>query len=745
MVANTTPPSPSRIIRWNWALILGVAVTGLIVGLALYGPALARHDPLQENVVFLRADQILRPPLQIGQLPEFPLGTDLFGRDLLSRLLWAIRPTLTLVLVVAAIRLVIGLGVGVTTAWFSGPISAAMTRLTETALLFPPLFSALLVIAVIGPSWGVNAFIIGLAMTGWAEPARLIRDQTRLVRQARYIEAAEALGASPLQILASHVAPQLLPFVWVLLAIEASSALFTVGGLGVLGYFVNAVWLPTNGDFAAQRATGYPELAQMLNADFTAIQPTGALLAGAMIVVMILGFNVLGAGIDQALRPGRGQRIEGTHKSSLFDRLQDRGFLLLAEWRRAFANVGMVAVLFGLIIGGSLWLWAQTQSAGPAQSAIQTPGGHWWTGGRGDPAGTLTTNALGPRQPAVLWHFGETTTSSPAVDAQGNLYVLSGIDPTDLIALSADGVERWRTRLPTPAGIALNDAFVNPTFEKRFLFTPALTAEGDIIVVAEETRVYAFSPQGDLRWEFRGPAALDPLYGPIVGFDGSIFVANVTQLFSLTGAGQLRWIQNLPTFSSKAKGLRLSPDGRFLLYQNFGIDTASGFPTFQATGSNGVFSSGADGQVYLLQSPEISQFGLSEAGAVITPTVRLETRMIGLNFRTPAESGASASGRPWVYFASAYEQPLLVWADQGGQVPVQIAPQILQPTLVAIDPDDSSYWCSVDGSLCESIDDTGRSRWQVTVSDQTRFLQGVSLVNGRLMIGTDLGLFVLGD
>lgn len=746
MVAKSPFLGLTSLSRLNWALIIGLLITGVVVMVAFYGPGLAWHDPLQENPVFLAQGDILRPPLRIGQLPEFPLGTDSFGRDLFSRLLWAVRPTLTLVMVVAAIRLVVGLAVGVISGWFSGPISAGLIRLTETALLIPPLFTALLVIAVIGPSWGVNAFILGLAMTGWAEPARLIRDQTRLVRQARYIEAAEALGASPLQILVSHVTPQLLPFVWVLLAIEASSALFTVGGLGVLGYFINAVWLPTNSDFAAQRATGYPELAQMLNTDFSRLQPTGALLAGTLIVVMILGFNVLGAGLDRALRPGRGQRVEGRHTTTWLDRVQDRGFLLLAEWQRTFANVGVVAVLFGLIIGGSLWLWAQTQQSGPTLSAVQVPGGHLWSGGRHDPSGTLVTNALGPRDPTLIWRFSDATTSSPAIDATGNVYILSGLDPTDVVALSPDGQVLWRARLPVPAGVPPNDIYAAPTRERRLLFAPALTAEGDIVVIDETTSLYVFDAQGDLRWTFANPNPLAPLFGPTVSYDGTIYVSSITQILAVTGDGQLRWQQNLPTFSAKAQGLRLSPDGRFLLYQNFGIDAATGYQVFQSAATTGVFSAGADGQVYLLDRAEVSQFGLSEAGAFITPTVRLDERTLGLNFRRAVESGASASGRPWVYYGSEYEQPLLVWADQGGQVTLQVAPQIDQPALVAIDPQDVSYWCSRrDGTVCESLEANGRPLWQFSLPEDTSHLQGVALANGRLYVSTDLGLFVVGD
>lgn len=123
------------------------------------------------------------------------------------------------------------------------------------ALSIPVLFVALFVIAASGQQWGIWAFILGLALTGWSEAARMVREETRQVRSQLFIEAATALGASAPQIVLGHVLPQIVPLIWVLLAFEVSSTLLVTAELGVLGYFVNSVWIAI-GDWVGIRASG---------------------------------------------------------------------------------------------------------------------------------------------------------------------------------------------------------------------------------------------------------------------------------------------------------------------------------------------------------------------------------------------------------------------------------------------------------------------------------------------------------
>lgn len=205
--------------------------------------------------------------------------------------------------------------------------------------------------------------------------AQVVREQTRLIKQQRYVESARALGASEAQILTRHVVPQLLPLIWVLLALETSSALLTTASLGFLGYFINSIWIPL-GDFTGIRATGKPELGQMLNYSLT--QPWSSLSAGTLVIVMLLGFNLLGAGLRWQFSPERRDRGNwlSRYMNAFANSLGDRVFLSLAEWQRTFSNSLAVLLLVGILLGGGWWLWTQTAQAATPDTAISVPGDH---------------------------------------------------------------------------------------------------------------------------------------------------------------------------------------------------------------------------------------------------------------------------------------------------------------------------------------------------------------------------------
>ncbi|NTV35388.1 MAG: hypothetical protein HGA53_00385, partial [Anaerolineaceae bacterium] len=108
LIKQTKPTGFTR--RTDWSLVFGAGLVFLILLLAVFGPLISPHDPLQENYIFKTAAGFKAPPLPAFQLSSFPLGSDEFGRDVLSRLLWGVQPTMTLVLVVVAIRLILGTG-----------------------------------------------------------------------------------------------------------------------------------------------------------------------------------------------------------------------------------------------------------------------------------------------------------------------------------------------------------------------------------------------------------------------------------------------------------------------------------------------------------------------------------------------------------------------------------------------------------------------------------------------------------
>ncbi|MBL8096482.1 MAG: ABC transporter permease subunit [Anaerolineales bacterium] len=745
-VASTVLSAPRR-RPILWSLWIGALLVGLTLGLAWLGPELAPRDPLADTfIVRTGTGDFIRPPFTPGEVSGFPLGSDELGRDTLSRLMWGIRPTLTLALSVASVRLLLGLLIGLYSGWSTGPGARLAATLTNSALSVPVLFVALFVLALTGQRLGVTAFILGLSLTGWAEPARALREQTRLIRSERFIEAAAALGAGGPQTVLRHVAPHLLPMIWVLLALEVGGALLTSAGLGVLGYFPYAIWLQSNtSDFAAIRASGLPELSQMLVAD----GPWAAAFSGAVILTMVLGFNLLGDGLRQAFAPER-------RRSGWLERLAgqagDRIFLALAEWERLATVTAMTLALVAIAGFGGWWLWSQVQSgaAGGGAAAAPVPGGHLWSTGRRDPYGTRAGGEPGPLSGAVAWSFeAEAPLFGPVVRADGTLLVVQTGKPATVIAVGPDGTEAWRLALPFELAYQQNAYQLRPV-EVGTPLPPALTPDGRLVVLDAKSNVYIVSPEGELDLTWMNPAPARPVTAPIVSLEGTIYAAGESGLFALDPAGQLLWLTPLSSFSFNQPALRLSLDGSRLLFQNFIYATSSGRMLARSDDSFDAFVTGSDGQTYQRTLDGLLQWQFTETGATIVPFVRIDTRTLGLLVRNATDGGVSPSGRVWLYYGGQFNTARLVWADAGGTTPIVIDAPTIGLELLGLDGRDNSFWCGGDAQgvassrvACQAYAGDGRILWRQELPSGTRgSTLGGAVIAGRLFVATTSGHLV---
>lgn len=730
-----------------WSLWVGAILVGLTLGVAWLGPQLAPHDPLKDTAIIrVSTGVFLHPPFAPGQVADFPLGSDSFGRDTLSRLLWGVRPTLTLALSVAAIRLIIGLLIGLYSGWSSGWGARLAATLTNGALSVPVLFVALLVLALTGQRLGVTAFILGLSLTGWAEPARAVREQTRLIRSERYIEAAAALGAGGPQTVLRHVAPHLLPLIWVLLSLEVGGALLTSAGLGVLGYFPYAIWLPSDfSDFAAIRASGLPELSQMLVAD----GPWAAAFAGAVVLAMVLGFNLLGDGLRQAFAPER-------RRTGWFERLSgqagDRIFLALAEWERLATVAAMALGLIGIAGFGGWWLWSQVQvgAAGGGAAAAPVPGGQLWASARRDPFGTRAGGEPGLLSSRVDWVFaGEAPLFGPVVRADGTVIVLQTGKPATLIAVAVDGRESWRLRLPFNLVLSQN-AYELHSNEVGSPLSPGLAPNGDVVLMDGSSNIYLVSPDGEMKLTWQNPSPARPVAAPIISADGTLYAVGESGLFALDPGGQLVWRSPLASYSFSLPALRLTLDGSKLLFQNFIYSTQSGRILARLDDTLSLFVSGADGKTYERTTDSLLEWKFSDTGATIVPFARLDARALGLQLRSSTDGGVSPSGRAWMYYGSNFNTARLVWADAGGTSPGVIDAPFIGLELVALDSRDNSFWCGGDASgnrtvesACLAFAGDGRLLWRLDLPDAARGQTlGGALVPGRLYTTTYTGALV---
>lgn len=293
----------SGVYQRNFPLLLGAMLSFLFILLAIFGPSMAPKDPMEPFRVLKIDGEWHNAPYRPMELDGFPLGTDQIGRDLLSRLLWAIRPTMILSLVVVFVRIGVGVFLGLVAGWYRGTVERLIDVFTGGALAIPLLVFAVAVISYVGAERGLVAFIVGLSLTGWAETASFVKGRTLAIIQAPYIEGARAIGVKPLRILTRHALPQLWPVLPSLIAFELAAVTLLVAELGFLGIYIGGgisygVPDPNSAGQLMITTSGMPELGQLL-ADFWAkiIQtPWVPFLVGSVVFLQIFAFNMLGEG-----------------------------------------------------------------------------------------------------------------------------------------------------------------------------------------------------------------------------------------------------------------------------------------------------------------------------------------------------------------------------------------------------------------------------------------------------------------
>jgi dipeptide transport system permease protein len=219
-------------------LIIGIAAVGLIVAMSLLAPWLARHDPLEQDLLA----QNLPPFWLAGHDPAYLLGTDSLGRDLLSRLIWGARPVLIVMAIGAALSGIIGVVAGLSAGYFGGWIDTIFSRIIEVFMSFPPMLLAIVLVAVVGP--GLYAVVMAIVLIGWTRFARVVRGEVLVLREQDFITAANLLGYSSGWILFRELLPNVLPIILALLALEMGRAIVVEAVLAFIGFSASdmATW-----------------------------------------------------------------------------------------------------------------------------------------------------------------------------------------------------------------------------------------------------------------------------------------------------------------------------------------------------------------------------------------------------------------------------------------------------------------------------------------------------------------------
>ena len=271
-------PAPlvwKRLARDRWGR-LGLAIVAALVVLAVAAPLLAPGDPFRGDLA-----ASLRAPSS-----AFLLGSDAQGRDILSRVLYGARLSLAVGLISQGIAMTLGVTLGLVAGYYGRWVEGVIMRVADVTLAFPSLLLLIAIAAAVKPSLPVVFVVIGVV--GWAGMARLVRGQVLVVRRLDYVQAARALGASDARIIACHLLPNVVAPVIVAATLGIGGAIMAEAALSFIGLGAQ----PPTPSWGAMVAEGR---------DLLRVAPWVSLVPGLAIGLAVLGTNLLGDGLRDAL------------------------------------------------------------------------------------------------------------------------------------------------------------------------------------------------------------------------------------------------------------------------------------------------------------------------------------------------------------------------------------------------------------------------------------------------------------
>jgi peptide/nickel transport system permease protein len=263
--------------------LVGLAVVVVMSAAALLAPAITPHDPSEQFFDGLTLEGAPMPP---GG--KYPLGTDLLGRDLLSRLLFGARTSLVIGVAANGAAVLVGTLLGVVAGYVQGWAGAAIMRFTDLMMAFPALLLAIALAAIFAPSLWIVAMVI--ALVNWVQIARVVYTETTALAARDYIEAARALGATDARILVLHLLPHLVPTVHVYATLGIATTVLLEATLSFLGIGVRPP-IPSWGGIIFESQSYF------LSAPWLVFFP------GAAIMLLALSFNLVGDALRDALDP----------------------------------------------------------------------------------------------------------------------------------------------------------------------------------------------------------------------------------------------------------------------------------------------------------------------------------------------------------------------------------------------------------------------------------------------------------
>lgn len=262
----------------NKLAIVGMVIILIIIISAIFAPYIAPYDPTKQNILARYK----------APSAKYLLGTDELGRDILSRLIYGARYSLLIGVITISLALIFGLLLGVIAGYYGGLADLIIMRFIDIMLAFPYILLAIVIVAILGPA--LQNAMIAISIVNIPRFARIIRSSVLLIKESEYVQGAKAIGATDLRIILKHILPNSMAPIIVQSTLSIASAILSAAGLSFLG-------------LGAQPPT--PEWGAMLSDARSALQlaPWVVTFPGLAIMLNVLGFNLLGDGLRDALDP----------------------------------------------------------------------------------------------------------------------------------------------------------------------------------------------------------------------------------------------------------------------------------------------------------------------------------------------------------------------------------------------------------------------------------------------------------
>jgi peptide/nickel transport system permease protein len=282
--AARRPATVLRIVRRSPLMTLGLTLVGIVMLLAVFAPVAGIRNPILQNLALAN-----RPPAwQARGSLEAPLGTDQFGRDVWSRIVYGAQISLAIGTVASLLGGVVGVAAGLVAGFYGGKVDTIVMRIVDLNLAFPLILLALAIAAILGPS--LQNLILVMALTTWMIYARVVRGVTLSLREREFVQAARAIGVTNAGIMWRHILPNLLAPVMVIWTLELARVILMESALSFLGVGVPAP-TPTWGRMLAEGRS------------VLTTAPWIATFPGIAITVTVLGVNFFGDGLRDLLDP----------------------------------------------------------------------------------------------------------------------------------------------------------------------------------------------------------------------------------------------------------------------------------------------------------------------------------------------------------------------------------------------------------------------------------------------------------